>query len=267
MLFAACWAKTPVFGICLGHQLLSLACGAKTFKLKFGHRGANQPVMNIETGRVEITSQNHASPFQRKICRAKLEVTHRNLNDQTIEGVRIGGCRRSVCSIIRKRRPGRTTAIIFSENFGKCSASGLSGRGARGSGTFSGFTTSYDSRLHGPKMSQTPTTGGARGSGTFFGFTIRYDSACTGRKMSQTPTRAARGGQAQFFGFTTSYDSRLHGPKNEPDPDDCHVFDSGGEFRADHRSHQEFRSAVDLLELGGNDSGQRVFAVPGRTAD
>jgi carbamoyl-phosphate synthase small subunit len=80
--------KTPVFGICLGHQLLSLACGAKTFKLKFGHRGANQPVMNLETGRVEITSQNHGFAVAEDTLPAELEVTHRNLNDQTIEGVR-----------------------------------------------------------------------------------------------------------------------------------------------------------------------------------
>ncbi len=80
--------KTPVFGICLGHQLLSLACGAKTFKLKFGHRGANQPVMNLESGRVEITSQNHGFTVAEDTLPGELEVTHRNLNDQTIEGVR-----------------------------------------------------------------------------------------------------------------------------------------------------------------------------------
>ena len=80
--------KTPVFGICLGHQLLSLACGATTFKLKFGHRGANQPVQNLETGRVEITSQNHGFAVDQENLPACLEVTHRNLNDQTIEGVR-----------------------------------------------------------------------------------------------------------------------------------------------------------------------------------
>jgi carbamoyl-phosphate synthase small subunit len=80
--------KTPVFGICLGHQLLSLACGAKTFKLKFGHRGANQPVMNLDNGRVEITSQNHGFAVAEDTLPAELEVTHRNLNDQTIEGVR-----------------------------------------------------------------------------------------------------------------------------------------------------------------------------------
>ena len=80
--------KKPVFGICLGHQLLSLACGAKTFKLKFGHRGANQPVMNYETGVVEITSQNHGFAVDEKSLPSDLEVTHRNLNDDTIEGVR-----------------------------------------------------------------------------------------------------------------------------------------------------------------------------------
>ena len=80
--------KMPVFGICLGHQLLSLACGATTFKLKFGHRGANQPVQNLLTGRVEITSQNHGFAVSEEDLPACLEVTHRNLNDRTIEGVR-----------------------------------------------------------------------------------------------------------------------------------------------------------------------------------
>ncbi|MFT5524211.1 MAG: carbamoyl-phosphate synthase small subunit, partial [Pirellulaceae bacterium] len=80
--------KTPVFGICLGHQLLSLACGAKTFKLKFGHRGANQPVLNIETGKIEITAQNHGFAVEEESLPDCLEITHRNLNDNTIAGVR-----------------------------------------------------------------------------------------------------------------------------------------------------------------------------------
>jgi len=80
--------KKPIFGICLGHQLLSLACGAKTFKLKFGHRGANQPVMNYASGRVEITSQNHGFGVDAQNLPDELEVTHLNLNDNTVEGVR-----------------------------------------------------------------------------------------------------------------------------------------------------------------------------------
>ena len=80
--------KAPVFGICLGHQLLSLACGAKTFKLKFGHRGSNQPVMNLAEGTVEITSQNHGFAVSSDDLPPELEVTHVNLNDQTVEGLR-----------------------------------------------------------------------------------------------------------------------------------------------------------------------------------
>jgi carbamoyl-phosphate synthase small subunit len=81
--------KTPIFGICLGHQILGLAVGGKTYKLKFGHRGANHPVLNRVTGKVEITSHNHGFAVDPDSLNAnQVELTHVNLNDQTLEGFR-----------------------------------------------------------------------------------------------------------------------------------------------------------------------------------
>ncbi len=81
--------KLPIFGICLGHQILGLALGGRTYKLKFGHRGANHPVKNLDTGRIEITSQNHGFCVDLDSLADKdVELTHMNLNDNTLEGLR-----------------------------------------------------------------------------------------------------------------------------------------------------------------------------------
>jgi carbamoyl-phosphate synthase small subunit len=84
-------AKVPLFGICLGHQILGLALGGKTYKLKFGHHGANQPVMDLATRKVEITSQNHGFAVDVASLEGKAELSHVNLNDGTVEGMRLHG--------------------------------------------------------------------------------------------------------------------------------------------------------------------------------
>jgi carbamoyl-phosphate synthase small subunit len=80
--------KKPIFGVCLGHQLLGLALGGKTYKLGFGHHGANHPVMDLRTRRVEITSQNHGFAVDSESLKGRAELSHLNLNDKTVEGLR-----------------------------------------------------------------------------------------------------------------------------------------------------------------------------------
>ena len=77
-----------MFGICLGHQMIALAYGARTYKLKFGHRGGNHPVMDLSTGKIEMTSQNHSYAVDAEsLAHTPLEITHLNLLDQTVEGM------------------------------------------------------------------------------------------------------------------------------------------------------------------------------------
>src|SRR6185295_6447016 len=82
-------AGRPLFGICLGHQILGLALGGKTYKLRFGHHGANHPVMDLGTGKVEITSQNHGFAVDVDSLAGKATLTHVNLNDRTVEGMKL----------------------------------------------------------------------------------------------------------------------------------------------------------------------------------
>ena len=85
--------KLPIFGICLGHQIMGLALGGRTFKLKFGHHGCNQPVKDLATGRVEITSQNHNFSVDPDSLGEKARITHLNLNDNTVEGLSVPSMR------------------------------------------------------------------------------------------------------------------------------------------------------------------------------
>ena len=107
----------PVYGICLGHQILSLAFGASTFKLRFGHRGANQPVQDLRSGRVLITSQNHGYAVSAEGLPPDLEVTHRHLNDGTVAGIRHRNKRVGAVQFHPEASPGPHASSPFFEEF------------------------------------------------------------------------------------------------------------------------------------------------------
>ncbi len=108
--------KVPVFGICLGHQLLGLALGCETFKLPFGHHGANHPVRNLDSGRIEITSQNHGFAVREETMPPGVELTHRNLYDGTVEGLEDSGLRAWSVQYHPESSPGpRDSGYLFDE--------------------------------------------------------------------------------------------------------------------------------------------------------
>ncbi len=111
--------RTPIFGICLGHQMLGYAFGGKTFKLKFGHRGGNQPVQDLATGKVTITSQNHGFAVDPESLPSHVEVTHLNLNDQTVEGMRHRSEPVFSVQYHPEAAPGPNDASYFFQQFGK----------------------------------------------------------------------------------------------------------------------------------------------------
>lgn len=111
--------KKPIFGICLGHQILSYAFGGKTFKLKFGHHGGNQPVQDLRTGRVTITSQNHGFAVDPDSLPSNVEVSHINLNDQTVEGLRHREAPIFSVQYHPEAAPGPHDADYFFAEFGK----------------------------------------------------------------------------------------------------------------------------------------------------
>jgi len=109
--------KVPIFGVCMGHQILSLAMGAKTYKLKFGHRGGNQPVLEKDTGRVEISSQNHGYAVDGNSLPGDVEVTHINLNDRTVEGIRVVGKDAFSVQYHPEACPGPHDSMVLFERF------------------------------------------------------------------------------------------------------------------------------------------------------
>ncbi len=122
--------RKPIFGICLGHQLLGCALGGKTYKLKFGHRGGNQPVQDLRTGRVSITSQNHGFAVDAESLRANVEVTHINLNDKTVEGLRLRDDPVFSVQYHPEAAPGPSDASYFFAEFARLIAGMEPGGGA-----------------------------------------------------------------------------------------------------------------------------------------
>ncbi|MHB8878021.1 MAG: glutamine-hydrolyzing carbamoyl-phosphate synthase small subunit [Myxococcaceae bacterium] len=119
---ASLLGKVPVFGICLGHQILALALGGKTYKMKFGHRGANQPVQELQGGRVEITAQNHGFAVDEKSLAGKAVVTHRNLNDGTVEGLSAPDARAFSVQYHPEASPGPHDARYLFDRFARLMA-------------------------------------------------------------------------------------------------------------------------------------------------
>jgi len=116
---AALLGKVPLFGICLGHQILALALGGRTYKMKFGHRGANQPVQDLKTGKVEITAQNHGFAVDAASLKGRAVVTHLNLNDQTVEGMEAPEARAFSVQYHPEASPGPHDARHLFERFTK----------------------------------------------------------------------------------------------------------------------------------------------------
>jgi len=111
--------QKPVFGICLGHQILGLALGGTTYKLKFGHHGGNQPVMDLTTRKVEITAQNHGFAVDVDSLAGLAELTHVNLNDKTVEGLRVPKQRAFSVQYHPEASPGPHDANYLFERFNK----------------------------------------------------------------------------------------------------------------------------------------------------
>jgi carbamoyl-phosphate synthase small subunit len=116
--------RVPILGICLGHQILALALGGSTYKLKFGHRGGNQPVKRLATGQVEITSHNHGFAVRAESLPAGVEVTHVNLNDGCVEGLRAAGQRAMAVQYHPEAAPGPHDARYLFEEFRQLMAGG-----------------------------------------------------------------------------------------------------------------------------------------------
>ncbi len=109
--------KVPIFGVCMGHQILALALGAKTYKLKFGHRGGNQPVLDRMTGHVEISSHNHGYAVDANSLPPSVDVTHINLNDKTVEGLAVRNLNAFSVQYHPESCPGPHDSVVLFERF------------------------------------------------------------------------------------------------------------------------------------------------------